>query len=212
MIEYIKNAINIVLLRQSMKKILNEIEIKKEFLIYIGLTILSTIINFATSYFGKTPVGNMELIVLISTNILAAIFGIAYYLFSILELHFFSKILGGKGTLKETFAALLKITNVVSLALFLPIQLIILIAILLAYFTQTTQIITPITDLVMLLVVLMALLASAIIAVKLTKILYKLNTLKAITAAIILPLILEIVLIIVIAVIFAVIWIKIQEF
>ena len=199
---YIKDSIQTATLRQPVEKALKEIDIKKEVLIYIFLSLAILLIGFVTEYstLSQNPfIVNGEdstLIIILILYTLVTIFTAAYYIFSIIELHIFSKLVGGQGLFVKTFGSIAKIANSIIITFFLPIQILFSAIVLMSTITQINSIIMPIADLVRLILFIIVFLVNVILTIKTTKVLYKLDTLRAILSSIIFPIILEILLLI----------------
>jgi len=217
---YIKDAFQIALLQQPLEKVLNQLEFKKEILIFIGLTLVQVAISFITTYMltpqTKLPklfIGGLDATfgTIIFSYLLLVTFCLLYYLFSVFEIHLFSRILGGKGEVTKSLATIAKISNATMITYLLPLQILPLIIPILATITQIVPIVL-ITSIIQLLILAVVFLITVFLTIKAIKIIYKLNTLKAILAGLVLPLALEIIILIILAIIFVAIWIKVQGF
>lgn len=208
---YIKDSIQIATLRQPVEKTIKEVNIKKEILIYAFLSLLSILLLFALNLYNNTQepflINGLDVTQTVFTLsfILTLLFITAYYIFSIIELHFFSKLLGGKGQFIKTFGSLTKLANSITITYTFPIQIIFSLTTIISTIIQVNQIIIPIAELFQLILFIPIIIISAFLTVKATKALYKLNTMKAILSSIILPLILEMLLLVILLIFFAII-------
>jgi hypothetical protein len=208
---YIKDSIQIATLRQPVENALKEVNIKKEILIFVLLSFVNLLIIFALKLYNNTQepfiIDGLDVTQTVFTLafILIILLMFAYYIFSIIELHFFSKLLGGKGQFVKTFGSLAKLANALTITYTFPIRIIFSITTIISTIVQVNQIIIPIAELLELILVMPIILINAFLTVKATKFIYKLDTIKAILSSIILPIILEILLLVILLILFAII-------